>query len=43
MGSAEIIDFFGFITDFADAASDLFTALTFFAGSLETVSGLLPA
>ncbi|PTR31352.1 hypothetical protein C8K36_101383 [Rhodococcus sp. OK519] len=43
MGSAEFISFFEFVTDFADAAGDLFAALSFFAGSLETVSGILPA
>ncbi|WP_278249723.1 hypothetical protein [Rhodococcus sp. ABRD24] len=41
MGSADLIPAFKFLTDFADAAGDLFAALSFFAGSLETVSGVL--
>ncbi|WP_430333815.1 hypothetical protein [Rhodococcus sp. ACT016] len=40
MGSAELVDFFDFITDFAGYASDLIGALSFFAGSLDTVSSI---
>ncbi|WP_302660005.1 hypothetical protein [Rhodococcus sp. SGAir0479] len=43
MGSAEFVTVFDFITDFAGAAGDFFSALSFFAGSLDLVSGLVPA
>lgn len=43
MGSAELVSFFDFVTDFTDAAGDLFAALGFFAGSLDTVSGIFSA
>lgn len=40
MGSADLIPFVDFIVDVAGAAGDLFSGLSFFLGSLETVSGL---
>lgn len=43
MGSAELVTFFDFVTDFAGAAGDFVNALSFFAGSLETVSGIFSA
>ncbi|WP_278249720.1 hypothetical protein [Rhodococcus sp. ABRD24] len=41
MGSADLAPYLEFVVDFADATSDLFTALGFFAGSLEIVGQLL--
>lgn len=40
MGSAEFIPAFEFLIDVAGAAGDLLGALSFFAGSVETGSGL---
>ena len=37
MGSS---DFFGFAADFADAAADMFGALSFFAGSSDAFEDL---
>ena len=40
MGSTELVPIFEFVVDFADAASGLFEALGFFAGSLDSAGQL---